>query len=360
MNGRMYDPNLGRFLSPDNYIQSPYNPQNYNRYSYCLNNPLKYTDPDGEFWHIIIGGVIGGFANWISHDCEFSWKGFGYFNVGALAGAVSAAVGGGISSALAGGSFWAGAAGTSSAIAAGSSFFNGVAIGGSSGFSSGLIAGTGNALISGDNFCKSLYNGLREGLIEGTTSALLGGLISGYDAYKDDRRFWDGAIVSYEDIYEQNMPIVGQRGAHNCLPASAESIDSYFGGDMTQEEFRALMGGDANVNGIEDTKFWDKARKNYRDYGSNTLRKKSFREMEYKLQQKYGVAITLNSGYSESHSVVLSGIYRKSITNLRGTIRYAKYHWYNVMDPAQGGAYRMVSRYSLKGSNYFYLKYRTF
>ena len=48
MNGRMYDPNLGRFLSPDNYIQSPYNPQNYNRYSYCLNNPLKYTDPDGE------------------------------------------------------------------------------------------------------------------------------------------------------------------------------------------------------------------------------------------------------------------------------------------------------------------------
>ena len=48
MNGRMYDPNLGRFLSPDNYIQSPGNPQNYNRYSYCLNNPLKYTDPDGE------------------------------------------------------------------------------------------------------------------------------------------------------------------------------------------------------------------------------------------------------------------------------------------------------------------------
>ncbi|MBO7111410.1 MAG: VCBS repeat-containing protein [Bacteroidaceae bacterium] len=50
MNGRMYDPNLGRFLSPDNYIQSPGNPQNYNRYSYCLNNPLKYTDPDGEFF----------------------------------------------------------------------------------------------------------------------------------------------------------------------------------------------------------------------------------------------------------------------------------------------------------------------
>ena len=48
MNGRMYDPLLGRFLSPDNNIQDPENMQNFNRYSYCLNNPLVYTDPSGE------------------------------------------------------------------------------------------------------------------------------------------------------------------------------------------------------------------------------------------------------------------------------------------------------------------------
>ncbi len=60
MNGRMYDYNLGRFLSPDNYIQSPGNPQNYNRYSYCLNNPLKYTDPDGE--SIAVLATVGLFA----------------------------------------------------------------------------------------------------------------------------------------------------------------------------------------------------------------------------------------------------------------------------------------------------------
>jgi len=58
MNGRMYDPLLGRFLSPDNYIQSPYNPQNFNRYSYCLNNPLKYTDPDGEFVFALVGAIL--------------------------------------------------------------------------------------------------------------------------------------------------------------------------------------------------------------------------------------------------------------------------------------------------------------
>jgi len=47
MNGRLYDPLAGRFLSADNSIQDPTNTQHYNRYSYCLNNPLKYSDPSG-------------------------------------------------------------------------------------------------------------------------------------------------------------------------------------------------------------------------------------------------------------------------------------------------------------------------
>jgi len=50
MNGRLYDPYLQRFLSPDPYVQSPEDAQNFNRYSYCLNNPLKYTDPSGNFF----------------------------------------------------------------------------------------------------------------------------------------------------------------------------------------------------------------------------------------------------------------------------------------------------------------------
>jgi uncharacterized protein RhaS with RHS repeats len=52
----LYDPAVGRFLSPDPYVQAPGNWLNYNRYSYCLNNPLIYTDPDGEIvWWIIYG-----------------------------------------------------------------------------------------------------------------------------------------------------------------------------------------------------------------------------------------------------------------------------------------------------------------
>ena len=56
MNGRMYDPLLGRFLSPDPFVQLPDFSQNFNRYSYCLNNPLVYVDPDGEF---LLGYAFG-------------------------------------------------------------------------------------------------------------------------------------------------------------------------------------------------------------------------------------------------------------------------------------------------------------
>ncbi len=59
-NGRMYDPVLAHFLSPDPYIQNPENPLNYNRYSYCLFSPLQYVDPSGFFvdWVQDIDGNI--------------------------------------------------------------------------------------------------------------------------------------------------------------------------------------------------------------------------------------------------------------------------------------------------------------
>jgi RHS repeat-associated protein len=47
MNGRVYDALIGSFLSPDNYVQDPGATHSFNRYTYCLNNPLKYTDPTG-------------------------------------------------------------------------------------------------------------------------------------------------------------------------------------------------------------------------------------------------------------------------------------------------------------------------
>ncbi len=50
MDGRIYDPVLGRFLSPDPLVQAPDFSQSLNRYAYCLNNPLSLTDPTGYSW----------------------------------------------------------------------------------------------------------------------------------------------------------------------------------------------------------------------------------------------------------------------------------------------------------------------
>ena len=43
MNGRVYDPELGRFLSADPHVQDATNLQSWNRYAYVLNNPLSHT-----------------------------------------------------------------------------------------------------------------------------------------------------------------------------------------------------------------------------------------------------------------------------------------------------------------------------
>jgi RHS repeat-associated protein len=49
MNGRIYDPLIGRFMSADPFIQAPENLQSHNRFAYVMNNPLSYTDPSGYF-----------------------------------------------------------------------------------------------------------------------------------------------------------------------------------------------------------------------------------------------------------------------------------------------------------------------
>jgi RHS repeat-associated protein len=56
MNGRVYDPTLGRFISPDPFIQNPLDLQNLNRYAYVSNCPLAFTDPSG-FFKISFAGI---------------------------------------------------------------------------------------------------------------------------------------------------------------------------------------------------------------------------------------------------------------------------------------------------------------
>jgi RHS repeat-associated protein len=61
MNGRVYDPTLGRFLSADPIIQEPMLAQSLNRYSYVMNNPLSAIDPTGYSWLSSAFSSIGRF-----------------------------------------------------------------------------------------------------------------------------------------------------------------------------------------------------------------------------------------------------------------------------------------------------------
>jgi RHS repeat-associated protein len=73
MNARLYDPVVGMLLSCDNYVQDPTNTQNYNRYSYCINSPLKYTDPTGNIfgWDDAINFGVGFFNGFLSGSGAF-------------------------------------------------------------------------------------------------------------------------------------------------------------------------------------------------------------------------------------------------------------------------------------------------
>ncbi|MDO9519379.1 MAG: RHS repeat-associated core domain-containing protein [Pseudohongiella sp.] len=78
MNARMYDPELGRFLSADPFVPSPLRSQAYNRYSYVYNNPLRYTDPSGYNPNcpgcpVIIVTPEGNGQGW---DWGSGWRGF--------------------------------------------------------------------------------------------------------------------------------------------------------------------------------------------------------------------------------------------------------------------------------------------
>ena len=48
MNGRIFDPEIGRFLSPDPVVQSPYYSQSWYCYSYVMGSPMSLNDPTGK------------------------------------------------------------------------------------------------------------------------------------------------------------------------------------------------------------------------------------------------------------------------------------------------------------------------
>jgi RHS repeat-associated protein len=173
MNGRVYDPYVGRFLSPDPIIQTLALSQALNAYSYVMNNPLSLIDPSGHSWLSKAFKSIGKFFKKFWRPIVaivVAVVSYGYFAPMAsqwLAGSVAlapgitaggAAVAGGISGALAGG------------ITGG---FKGALIGGMA----GLLFAAGNAAWGGvkSSFVRGAARALTAGVVGGASSEALGG-----------------------------------------------------------------------------------------------------------------------------------------------------------------------------------------
>ncbi len=58
LNARMYDAKIARFLSEDTYSGNPNDPLSLNLYTYCFNNPIVYSDPNGHVWMYNAGGIL--------------------------------------------------------------------------------------------------------------------------------------------------------------------------------------------------------------------------------------------------------------------------------------------------------------
>jgi len=210
MNGRMYDPILGRMLSPDNFVQAPTSSQSFNRYSYVFNNPLKYTDPSGEIalMPVIVAAVVFGYGGGAMASGNHNPFTSQYWNDGWQGFAKGAVLGATVASGMVA---FAGTAGTGAAAGA---------AGAKSTLGSSLLSGGVNTIYNyeeGQSFLTTLGYfaagaaggdiGMSAGVLagmatSGAANVLVHGFDSGWEASGREyaQKFVSGALSAYTGI----------------------------------------------------------------------------------------------------------------------------------------------------------------
>jgi RHS repeat-associated protein len=303
MNGRVYDPMTAVFFSPDKYVQDPSDWMNYNRYSYCLNNPFRYTDPSGNFFIVddvvvdamIIAAIIsavaytasvalspGGFTNW-----NFCRLGIATAE-GAIAGAATAGIGdlfgavGGAGGELANAGINLGSVGNELARAAVHGLSNGLlnsAFGGdfAQGFASGALGSLGGSAFQafGGEAAKSFIGTVAFSSVSGG----LGSVLSGGD-------FWKGAAIGaivgalnhWPHAMEKNN--TWDKNGDGILQKS-EADDWYMNGNGTRIN---VDGNKIDLSGLDASDMSYDSRKKI--YSVDTI--KAFEELPYETASTYG------------------------------------------------------------------------
>lgn len=241
MNGRLYDPLLRRFLNADENIQDAFNTQVYNKYGYVTNNPLIYADPNGEFFWIAAGIIIGGYvagvqANGSWNPVKWNWSNtWGKILTGAAVGAISGGVGAAVGASAA--TYAATAWGISGGV------LGGTISGAAGGAVSGAISGFATSVMFGENVLEGTLMGAGSGLLMG---GVLGGVTSGVQQAISNAKITSAGVGIKGNIWTGADVAVGRSPwAFNNAPktttvgtsngSSSVKINRLIQGEMTGE-----------------------------------------------------------------------------------------------------------------------------
>ncbi len=340
MNGRMYDAKLGRFISPDNFVQEPFNTQSFNRFGYGFNNPLKYVDPSGEFFWIavIIGAVLGGTTAVINGGD------FGDILLGMLIGGVAAGVGAGVANLAAGGAFF----GAKAVSVVG--FWAGAKVGALAGFAGGFTGSALNTWANGGSFIDGIVNGFRAGVQGALVGAAVGGITGGIKAVKEGRRFFDGAKVEDLTMVDQGNPFVMQNDKAQCVAACGESATN---GNVSQDQIRDALAKNSDPSNIglfdgDMVKEISKLDGGVAKYARTKLNKYLVVD---RLKKGHQIFANLK-GAESNHMVLLNKVVKRTITKLSGVIK-TKFLYY-AMDPLKGQYTSLSKSFLNNGTNFWF------
>jgi RHS repeat-associated protein len=345
MNGRMYDPVIARFLSPDPYVPDATYTQDFNRYTYARNNPLTYIDPDGEFitWSVSKGGFSIGFnlspiGIPLGAGINIGWSNGGsagvYGEVGYRVGGTGFGSGATVSQSLDygfGTSSWS----TTTSAGAYASFgpFN---AGGNVSYTHGKNGGWNWGVSGGVNLYGSETFGL--GLNVGYGS---GGWTYGVGGY------YNPGVTKTTTIVDRELQYVDPKGEYNCGPACGESASR---GLILQDDLRCWLGGDPRTQGVDDIQLW-------REWEKRTGRRVDIpnerigkRGLFTNFQNGIDISVSV-PGESISHSVLINKA-TKEVRTMYG-VSTSKYR-FQVMSPGVG-RYVPTPGFHLTGRNYFFL-----
>ena len=236
MNGRMYDPVMSSFLSVDNYVQCPESSQGFNRYAYCLNNPLRYVDPDGEWF--LTGGVGFGKREDGTYGLTSVSVGvnFGYFGFGVNLGFDNS----GVSSFGVYGELGphVGCAGANLTLSVGYDFRHstltgslsanyGISLGGSCNLGVGVSGSATHSLSSGDT-----HFGWGANLGIGLKGDIWGAGLGGSYSRCNGQNSFGWGLSGYYDIprvYDFNIHDNHQSKQNYCVPGALEEVSNSLG-----------------------------------------------------------------------------------------------------------------------------------